>query len=771
MPRSVIFRRAVRATSRRRVRRPLRMVTTFLVLLWMTGCTAVVPPRVVKTEHRLEIFPQDELPLEEDVSIYWNKQQVPFIEAQTDRDLAFTLGMVHGHLRSGQIAFLKRISQGRISEMAGPFTTEIDKALRTLDFGYAAAEIVQKMDPETKAWMQAFVEGLNYYHERVKPLPHEWALLGVQYEPYTLEDLVTIGRLAGTDVNWLVYFSLLKERTGENWEEIWEQTLKVGTSSLPSFEADQDRLAQLGNLLQGLSRSGSNSIVVGPQKTNGPAMIANDPHLGISIPNFWVLAGYKSPSYHVVGMMVPGLPFAGLGRNPDLAWGGTNMRSASSDLYDVSQLPREQIQSTEETLQVRWWLDETFTVRRTPYGPILSDVDLIPKREGEELALRWVGHSATDEISAFLAANRAKTPAEFRAAFETYGVSGQNMLFADKAGNIGMVLAVELPKRQYAAPSALVLDPSNPQHAWQGTLRSTELPWQLNPEAGFIASANNLPVESDPPINYFFGQSERIERLQHLLTKAEFIDMEWLRQVQQDVYSPSSHRLAQRWVQMIQQLELSSAQPQVFAALQAWNGEYNVEQQGPVVFELLTHYLREGLFAEQPSKRDSGSYQRWNYVSQFMAEDIAQLTDAEQRLLFMNALEQTETQRPQFPNWGAMHRLPIKHVLGNLPLVGGNFRFDDLPAAGSRETVMKTDHSLGNAMNSTGYGSQSRHISIMNDPDENYFVLLGGQDGWLGSQNMTDQVRLWQRGDYLRLPLRMETVRREFPVQMSLKKR
>ncbi len=112
-------------------------------------------------------------------------------------------------------------------------------------------------------------------------------------------------------------------------------------------------------LLAGLSRSGSNSLAIGPSLTRtGTPIIANDPHLGINLPNTWLIVGLKSPSYDVVGLMVPGLPLFAIGRNPDVAWGGTNMRASASDLIDVHELPPSEMSERREHIAVRWWADE-----------------------------------------------------------------------------------------------------------------------------------------------------------------------------------------------------------------------------------------------------------------------------------------------------------------------------------------------------------------------------------------------------------------------------
>jgi penicillin amidase len=100
--------------------------------------------------------------------------------------------------------------------------------------------------------------------------------------------------------------------------------------------------------------------------------------------------------------------------------------------------------------------------------------------------------------------------------------------------------------------------------------------------------------------------------------------------------------------------------------------------------------------------------------------------------------------------------------------VGRRFVIADLPVGGSRETPMKSAHGLVNARHDARYGSQARHISDLSDPDANWFVLLGGQDGWLGSANYADQLTLWRNRGYLRMPLRAETVAREFPIVLQL---
>ena len=121
-----------------------------------------------------------------------------------------------------------------------------------------------------------------------------------------------------------------------------------------------------------------------------------------------------------------------------------------------------------------------------------------------------------------------------------------------------------------------------------------------------------------------------------------------------------------------------------------------------------------------------------------------------------------------FADWGDMHRLRLAHPLSRLPLVGRRYRFADEGVGGSSETLMKTAHRTTAGRHAVTYGSNARHISDMSDPDANWFVLLGGQDGRFNSSTLLDQWDLWRRGEYVRVPLTLSAVRESFPHALSL---
>ncbi len=721
-------------------------------MLLIGACSALFPAKR-SVGDRIDALPARDWPTEQPVTIRWNDYAVPYIEAETDTDLAFALGVVHHHLRAGQLRVLKHISQGRLAELAGPPARGIDEALRMLDYGKAAPDVVASWPADTRVFVERFTAGLNWHQAHSRP-PPEFGLLGLGPEPWRPEDLVTIGRLAGTDVNWLAFFGALRARLEDDWPTTWQRLKVAGLAAGDAELVDTPDATALAALLASTSKAGSNSLAVAPDlSASGGALLANDPHLGLNLPNLWLLVGARSPSYEVVGMMIPGLPFFALGRSPDLAWGGTNARALSSDIVDVAGADgtiNERI-----TLKTRFWRDTDIVRRQSPEGPILSDSRFVPARPGEDLALRWVGHEPTDEISAFLAGARAENVDAFRAAFESYGVSAQNMLAVDKDGDIAKLMAAKLPIRGPLKERDFVLRGTA---GWQGYDTSTTMDWLKNPESGFITSANDRPDYIGRPAGYFFSPKDRVDRMAHLVESADGVGFEELRAVQVDVVSEPAAALARGVRERAQALSLLHP---LLDELENWDGAYGIDDRGPVVFETLLFHLTRALYgANGEVSRFDGS---WANLQTFLLADLDARPPPARLQLLQQALEAAEADAADFPVWGEMHRVRVQHLLGNIPGLGRAFRVSDLPSAGSRETLMKRSHNLVNGRHRATFGAQSRHISDMADPDANWFVLFGGQDGWLGSKNFADQIELWREGRYLQLPLTPAAVEKAFP--------
>ncbi|MBB4284929.1 penicillin acylase family protein [Roseospira goensis] len=761
----------------RRPRRPRRSHLGARLARWpliavaalgTAGCALVTPlPEPTTLAQRLAIFPTDALPLERPATVSWSAHQVPFVEAETDADAAFVLGMVHAHLRLGQLETARRLSQGRVAEMAGPipFILDLDHALRVLGFGRAAPAILAAMPPESRRWLERFTDGLNHYLMTVEDLPHDFAVLGLEREPWTPEEVLTIGRLAGTDITWLMWVRLLGQRDRPDFAAVLARELQYGRLAPSSREAvlaeapvrpGRDRaLALLTEILDGWARGSNSLALAGTRTASGKPLIASDPHLGVSQPNLWLIAGVKSPTLHVVGLMPVGLPLFALGRTPDIAWGGTNMRAASSDLVDVGGLPAAALTPETHRLGVRAWFDTTRTNRVSPYGPVLSDAPLLPFRDDETVALRWVGHTPTDEITALLNAARATTFDAFRAAFAPFGVSAQSMVYADRHGTIGLVAATQIPRRDADAADRLIQDPDDVRRWWADLATTAELPVIENPPQGFVASANNPPGPAPFPLGWFFSGPDRIDRLsERVRTKDTPWTVEELAQLQTDTYSLGAVTLRDH---LVARLGARLAGRPAWDLIAAWDGRFDGDSRGALAFQAFYVPFAAAVWRDLDRPDDwGGGDGKWRVFEVVRAlEDPALLAVAEGALA--TAAETLETHRV----WGDIHRMPMATVLGNVPLLGGRYRFGTFPTGGSQETLMKAAHPETTEPHTVRYGAQARHISDLSDPDDNHFVLLGGQDGWFNSATQLDQIDLWRAGRLIRVPLRPETVARE----------
>jgi penicillin amidase len=737
----------------------LRPILLALLAL-LPGCAAL-SPRATGVDQRLAAIPAG-APVSRPVEIRWNERMVPWITAETDEDLAVALGLVHGHLRGAQVLLMRLVAQGRLAEVAGPPAREVDHALRILGFGRAAPQVIAAWPPETRAFVGAFLRGLNHSIAN-GPAPPESGLLGLTREPITEADLIAIGRLAGTDITWLSYAALLAARGQPGFAELWQRVREAGGNPIAT-----DQAGLLGEILGGTSRSGSNSVAVAANRSaTGGALIANDPHLSLNMPNLWLAVGMRSPGYHAVGLMVPGLPILAVGRNAHVAWGGTNLRAASSDVFDVSHVSPLDFRTERVRIRQRFWFDAEREVRTTPLGPVVSDAALL-QANGATLALRWAGHAPTDEITTFLRAARATDGESFRRAFAGFGVSAQTMLWADTRGRVGRFIAATLPDRAGFPATDFVLDArdAGATGAWDRLRDARTLPAEADPRTGALASANNRPRWAErpgvPPLGFFFSDDDRVQRLEELLAATPRHSPASLAAIQRDVVSPRAARLASRLNDQLAALPGGHPAPALRDALGGWPGDYAEDGRAPVAFEMLLRHLVPALRDTSLSPR--GPESQWNFLTTFLLRDVDALPPARRDAVLRQAALAAQADYERLGNWGSIHRLRAAHWLVNLPVIGGAFVYADYPTGGSRETPMKTSHGLlDGTPRPANFGSMARHVSDMADPDANWFTLWGGQDGWLGSAAFMDQVPLWREGRAVRLPMRADTVALEFP--------
>lgn len=695
---------------------------------------------------RLESLPRTALALHAPVELFWDEHQIPVLVAAHDDDVPFALGLVHAHLRLAQMEVLRRVASGRLAEAVGPLAAGADVALRALDLGRAVPAILARLPPGTRRWIDRYVAGVNTVVAR-GPRPPELALLGLTPAPWTAEDVLAVGRLAAADVNWLTLGAMLRLREVPGGAALLERLRAHGAAGLPSFGDGETPV--LLSLLAGAARSGSNAFAVaGTRTTTGAALLGSDPHVGLTLPPLWVAVGWRSPGLAAVGLTLPGLPAMLIGRNLHIAWGATNMYALSSSFYDGTA--DGLVTGTRvERVRTRWWFDRDVRLRETRVGPLVTDAAMLRDLGLPPIALRWRGHEASDEVSAFLAASRATSWAEFRQAFADYAVSGQNVLYADARGHIGQLLALEYDGAAYRTAAALIGDPTRPDHAWGDPIPSPALPWIADPPSGVLVSANNVPVRTDPPLAVLGNADDRVQRMRDLLATPGAVDLERARAVQCDVYAASAHRLAQA---LAARLPSSGRVAALRAAVRDWDGHYTTQSVGAVAYQQLldavvTRHWGEG----EAAAHLRGSPALADLVHGELGGALADET-------IVAAATAAAGEHDPDRTWGDVHRVALEHPLARLPLLGRLYASDDEPASGSTTTLAKSAHAVTGRVHRATYGANARFLADLSDPDATEMVLLGGQDGWPSSTTFRDQVALWRRGETVRVPLRIESL-------------
>lgn len=744
--------------------RKVIFLLAFLLALNSCGTFFTYPDRYSQKE-RFQFFHKNHAPLDKPLSIYWDKYSIPFIEAQSDSDLAFGIGLVHAHLRIDQMEFFRYIANGRISEIAGPIprVKQMDHIIKIINFQKAAKKSIKKMSKESIAWMENFTRGVNWYIAQLEKSPVTSRMTGRKIEPYTMLEVITLSKLVSSDLTWAYYIKYLKFTNKKEYKKIYNiymQKLKEDTVSF-----NNNNQSDLTMLIKRFSRSGSNSVVVSGKKTpTGSAMIANDPHVGLFLPNFWLLVGIKSPSYHAIGYMIPGVPIIGIGRNRSIAWGGTNMRGISSHLYDVTDIPEDQIKIRKEKIKRRWWFDTHVEIRETPYGPVLTDSEFFEKeKSSRDASLFWVGQSGSDEIDTFLKISQASNWKQFKSAFKNYKISAMNMTYSDAQGNIGMIAAYGQPILKAPEKTLeLIKSPNNPVVK---VLSPINHPNPYNPSEGFIGSANNKPFSKpDVPFSYGYSNNDRIDRIKSIISAKKKINMQDLMDLQNDVFNQKAYDIKEQIRNKTQHLSYGK-QADLFKIFSDWDGHYYSKSEGALIFNLSMvflwrHYV-DSVYKNDAMKKEMEFYSDWKT---YILEWVKGINEKKLHMLVKLSLNESRSIFKKYKNWGGYTQQAQATVFGMIPVIGSRFRLESISVNGSSDTLNKYGRKLSTEKAEVFYGASARHISDLSSIDENYFVMNGGQDSWVWNENINDQIDLWRKGQYIKIPMSMKKVKRHFGV-------
>jgi penicillin amidase len=445
------------------------------------------------------------------VEIVRDTYGIPHITSSNDHDLYFAQGYVHAQDRLFQMDMERRLARGELSEIYGERAFPADRLFRYLGFAARAPGILASLPEKTREMIRAYCEGVNASMAALRAWPVEFRLLRTPPRDFLPEDVAAIGLLKSFGLaQWqeevTLYRAWRKLPRGKA-EELMPRVPAGSPVVAPGFAASApvpsillDGLASLKWAAGDLPRSGGSNAwaVSGDRSVTGRPLLANDPHILLPCPSLWYEIHLVAPGVDVYGVSFPGAPSVVIGHNPDIAWGFTNVMLDDADFFvervdgDRVMFRGKWIPMTKrvEKIRVRGKKGEVLTVWETPHGPVLSP---ILAGSSAALALRWVGFDGGDALGALHALNRARNRKEFLAAVSGFPHPAQNIVYADREGNIGAVTAGRIPVRK-GGSSLLPVPGDTGEWEWTGTVPFSGNPRVWNPPERVVVAANFPPA-------------------------------------------------------------------------------------------------------------------------------------------------------------------------------------------------------------------------------------------------------------------------------------
>jgi penicillin amidase len=593
------------------------------------------------------------------------------IYAESPADLFAAQGYVHAQERLWQMEVWRHISSGRLSELFGKTTLDQDRFIRTLGWRKAAEQDFAQLAAGPRGALDAYTQGVNAFitgHQGSFGLAFVvtgmrsglGGIGGYDVEPWTPIDSLAWQKVQawqlGGNFDTEVFRMLADEHLGD--PALTDQLFPPYSDSMPVIApsgataasgpaaapehgfasigraspaqaAGWRDLAALGGAIMNLAgldggagiagdhQVGSNNWVVSAELSQtGSPLLANDPHLGISMPSVWFMNGLHCRTvsadcpYDVTGVTFPGVPGVVLGHNAQIAWGATNADPDVQDLFVETADPDEPenylfagesipFATRTETIRVANGADVELLVRETRHGPILNDVDE-RLANASLLALRWTATAEVDHtFEAFYRLMTAVNFDEFKAALAGYGAPSQNFLYADRDGHIGYVLPGTIPIREDGADrGARPRSGSDGAHEWSGYIPTEQLPALYDPPSGVIVTANNAVVDAGYP--YFVAaewdpgyRAARVAELIDQATAGAGVTVDEMAQIQVDTRISRADRV-------IPHLDgIHPATPDgdaVLDAITGWDGMADLDSVGASAYCAFEYRLLRGLF-------------------------------------------------------------------------------------------------------------------------------------------------------------------------------
>lgn len=714
-------------------------------------------------------------PVESDIRIYYDDRLVPHIFANSIEDALYAQGYVEAANRLWQMDFLSREAAGQLSEVLGERTIRYDIRRRKQGLLYGAEIGVEqwKNSPKSEKTMTHYLDGVNAYIEglKAKNYPIEFKLLGYKPKKWTaLNSALILKSMTATLASFnkdILATNTLKNLGEENFEHLYpvidpdqrpvipkEKTYQFNNILFRDVEEDVrydgPPLDDL-TIFKGIKGIGSNNWAISPEKTAGSyPLLCNDPHLNLTLPSIWYEIHIVTPEVNAYGVTIPGMPGIMIGMNDHIAWGNTNVGHDFVDYYALDWADDDktkyhidgQVKDVElrhETINVKGEKPIEFDIKLTDFGLVYAESQ---SEKSVDIARDWIGYRKheLDETTVFVNIMKAKNYEQFKKASNEFFTPAQNFLYADKSGNVALRVNGNLPLK-YKNEGRFVKKGNASKNLSKNYIPREHNPEIINPEAGYVSSANQVSTSEDYP--YFYNGSfeeYRGLRINEVLDEIENADVEDMKELQMDVYSVKADYFLSLIMDGINPESLDDEwHRKIYNIISDWDCNYDKDNIAAKFFDTwISNYRRT--FWQNYLKRDSldGIVLPEDWM---LIKKTRQLPEFTQNIInesFKNACQKF-MESDLSNSWKEHRPKSIDHLL-RIPA----FSHTNLDVGGCGDVVNAISRSIGPSW---------RMIVELDEKVKAHAVFPGGQSGNPASPFYDDSMQTWIDGEYHKIDI------------------
>jgi penicillin G amidase len=734
--------------------------------------------------------------LQEPVNVIYDENLIPHIFAANDTDLYRVQGYITAKHRLWQMEFQTMAAAGRISEIVGPVTIELDRMTRRKGLAFGAETslaYIQKEHPDTYELLEAYADGVNQYIGNLpqSKFPIEYKILNYKPEPWSAyKSLLLLKYMADMLVGDrdLEYTNLRNQIGQELLDKLYP---KFPEENDPVIESEKkwdfvpmevnrpvgiafpDSNIFVNTMPQPVEGIGSNNWAVAGSKTkSGNPILANDPHLSLNLPSLWYVMQLSTSSNSVKGATLPGALGIISGFNENIAWGVTNATRDTRDWYAI----QFQDEGRTEYLYDEVWVKSTFrieeikvkgensfldTVVYTHYGPVVYDKNFRSDRKDVNFALKWTAHEESNEQKTFLLLNKGKNHDDYINALNHYTSPAQNFVFASKAGDIAMKVQGKFPLK-WEGQGKFLMDGKNPNFEWQGYIPNEQNPSTLNPDRGFVSSANQHSVDRSYPYYIFDHSFEhyRNRRLNDRLKKMDQITPKDMMDLQFDNFHLHASEALPIMLNLLESADLESMDEsgkELLVQLKNWNFNTFPNQEEPTLFQIWWEKLYDEIWSKWKMEGNPivlpNKYQTTKLLKEEPGSELfdnPKTVEKETAEILINAsffemvtkIKEIQEIDKDY-SWANYKKTSIMHLVPNFK----SFSHLNVYTGGGSGILNAT---------SERHGASWRMIVEMGDGGEAFGIYPGGQSGNPGSKYYDNFLKKWANGEYVDVSIKSE---------------